>query len=234
MSQPNIRPFSEGFSRSVPIPSNPASIPDVSFAPFSEGISFFQATILKEPPEVKRAFTNLRKAWLEQRAALSAGKTPPTAGQIRNARDVLNTWATELRETGKLDPETRNRVKNAMLTAKEYKAPISTRPSAAKRVKAEKIVKALAKESGKKLAAKTIGRYALRIIPFLGAALMVFPDVMDWIRSAKQAPATRKFIADLMAQPKDQKPEFSEEGNSARFHPRIPGGANYHPSVGWY
>ncbi len=227
MSKSGIQPFSAGFSS---YPSSFANVctpsPPPTFSPFSEGISFFQAALPKEPPDVKRSFTNLRKAWLEERAALPAGKKPPTKGEIVWARKVLREWYEDLKKVGKATPEIRERIKHAMLVK-----PVSV-PSAARLAKAEKIVKAIAKESGKKLAARVVTRYALRVIPFLGTALMVFPDVMEWIKSAKRAPATRKFIADLMAQPKER-PEFSEQ-NQVKFHPRIPAGEYYHPSVGWY
>jgi len=227
MSTPSISPFSEGFATpasSIADVCNPGLSP--SFSPFSESI-----LVPKEPPDVKRAFTNLRKAWMESHSILPTDKKPPTAGEVKNAWQTLDKWRKTLTEAKELDPEMGRRVEAAMKTARAYKPPLKA-SSVAKMAKAEKIVKAIAEESGKKLAAKTVARYALKVIPYLGTALMFFPDVMDWLRSSKQAPETRKFIADLMTESKER-PKFSEL-NPARFHPRIPGGANYHPSVGWY
>lgn len=233
MNQSTIQPFSASINVSSVFShishASDLYVPTSStqtLVPFSEGIVMPKAPA-KEPSDVKRAFTNLRKAWMEDRAILSKGKKPPTAGEVRKAEEVLSKWKNFLINEKKLDLKTSRRIQAALKCADEYKPPAG-KPSAAKLAKAEKVIRVIAKESGRKLAARIVARFALKIVPFLGTALMI-KEVADLARSAPAQKFFRKVTGREGSFSELEVPDLRRN-----FYPRIPAGEYYHPAVGWY
>jgi len=210
-----LKPFSETISTGLDIHSEEIVNQDVFEKPPA-------ATAIKRPDSVERAIEYLRKVY--------AGKEAPE--KVLKARQVVQEWLKTVWKKGFLervkDPavrETESKYLNLVLnSSKSLPSPQAAAQTVVKvekvlgevvspGQKAENILKAVAGESKslqKYLTKATMKKLLPKIIPLLGAGLVV----------ATLINKVRELIGE------DQPEEFLET--------RMQHGENYHPDRGWY